>query len=146
MKYFRTDNGLNFLGNNFNSLCDECGNTRHKTVAYTPHQNGVAKRMNRTLMERVRCMLPEAKFPEYFWAEALASTTYIINRSPNIYVNMKTHEEMQRVSPLDLSNLNTFRCTTYVHTKQSKVEPRALKCMFIGYPEGVKGYKCWILL
>ncbi|KAA0066172.1 putative polyprotein [Cucumis melo var. makuwa] len=34
------------------------------------------------------------------------------------------------------------RCTTYVHTKQSKVEPRAIKCMFIGYPEGVKGYKC----
>ena len=56
LKYFRTDNGLEFLGNNFNSRCDECGITRQRTIAYTPQQNEVAKRMNRTLMERVRCI------------------------------------------------------------------------------------------
>ncbi|TYK02789.1 retrovirus-related Pol polyprotein from transposon TNT 1-94 [Cucumis melo var. makuwa] len=99
--------------------------------------------MNRTLMERVRCMLSEAKLPEDFWAEALATATYTINRSPSISINMKAPEEMWRGSPPDLSNLKTFGCTTYVHTKQSKVEPRALKCMFIGYPKGVKGYNCW---
>ncbi|KAA0040137.1 Retrovirus-related Pol polyprotein from transposon TNT 1-94 [Cucumis melo var. makuwa] len=143
VKYFRTDNGLEFLGNNFNSLCDECGITRHRTVAYTPQQNGVAERMNRTLIDRVRCMLSEAKLPEDFWAEALATTTYPTNRSPTISINMKTTEEMWKGSPPDLSNLKTFGCTVYVQTKQSKVEPRAIKCIFIGYLEGVKGLKCW---
>ena len=55
---------------------------------------------------------------------------------------MKTSEEMWKGTSPDLSNLKTFRCTTCVHTKQSKVESRALKCMFIEYPEGVKEYKC----
>ena len=91
-------------------------------------------------MERVRCMLLEAKLSKDFWAEALATTTYTINRSPNIYTNMKTLEETWRGLYLDLLNLKTFECTTYVHTKQSKVEPKALKCMFTRYPEGVKGY------
>ena len=56
MKYFRTNNSLEFLGNNFNSLYDECGITKQRIVAYTPQQDGVAERMNRTLMERVRCI------------------------------------------------------------------------------------------
>ena len=99
--------------------------------------------MNRTLMETVRCMLLEAKLSEVFWAEALATTTYTINKSPSNPINLKTSEEMWRGSSSDVSNLKTFGCIAYVHTKQSKVEPRALKCMFIGYPEGVKGYKCW---
>ncbi|KAA0060416.1 retrotransposon protein, putative, Ty1-copia subclass [Cucumis melo var. makuwa] len=119
------------------------GNSRHRTVTYTPQQNGVAERMNRTLIERVRCMLSEAKLPEDFWVESLATATYTTNRSPSISINMKTPEEMWKGSAPDLSNLKTFRCTIYIHTKQSKVEPRAIKCMFIGYPEGVKGYKCW---
>ena len=61
MKYFRTNNSLEFLGNNFNSLYDECGITKQRIVAYTPQQDGVAERMNRTLMERVRCVLSKAK-------------------------------------------------------------------------------------
>lgn len=46
---------------------------------------------------------------------------------------------------MDYPNLGIFGCLAYVHVKQDKLEPRALKCMFIGYPDGEKGYKVWNL-
>ena len=49
----------------------------------TPELNGIAERMNRTIMERVRSMLAHAKLPKTFWAEALMKTTYVINKSPS---------------------------------------------------------------
>ncbi|TYK27723.1 Retrovirus-related Pol polyprotein from transposon TNT 1-94 [Cucumis melo var. makuwa] len=119
------------------------GGSRHRTFAYTPQQNGVVERMNRTLMERKRCMVSEAKISENFWAEALASATYTMNRSPCVSTDMKTPEERWTGATSKLSNLKPFGCTAYVYIKQSKIEPRALKCMFIGYPDGVKGYKLW---
>ncbi|KAA0062924.1 retrotransposon protein, putative, Ty1-copia subclass [Cucumis melo var. makuwa] len=115
--------------------------SRHRTVAYTLQQNGVAERMNRTLMERVRCMISEAKISENFWAEALATATYTVNRSPCVSIDMKTPEERWTGATPKLFNLKPFGCTAYVYIKQNKIEPRALKCMFIGYPDFVKGYK-----
>jgi len=53
----RTDNGLEFVSEQFNEFCRKRGIKRHRTVAYTPQQNGLAERMNRTLLEHVRCML-----------------------------------------------------------------------------------------
>ena len=53
----RTDNGLEFCNSEFNSLCADHGIARHKTVPGTPQRNGVAERMNHTILERVRCIL-----------------------------------------------------------------------------------------
>ena len=47
--------------------------------------------------------------------------------------------------PADYSSLKVFGALAYALIKQDKLEPRALKCVFIGYPEGVKGYKLWKL-
>ena len=60
MKCLRTDNGLEFCFDEFNTLCKKEGIVRHRTVRHTPQQNSVAERMNRTLMEKVRCMLSNA--------------------------------------------------------------------------------------
>ncbi|KAA0051442.1 Retrovirus-related Pol polyprotein from transposon TNT 1-94 [Cucumis melo var. makuwa] len=98
---------------------------------------------SRTSMERVRCMISEAKISKTFWAEALTTATYTVNRSPCVSIDMKTPEERWIGATPKLSNLKPFGCTTYVYIKQSKIEPRALKCMFIGYPDGVKDYKLW---
>jgi transposase InsO family protein len=53
----RTDNGGEFHGNEFEEFCKKCGIAREKTTPYTPQQNGVAERMNKTLMEKERSML-----------------------------------------------------------------------------------------
>lgn len=66
LKVLRTDNGLEFVSEQFNEFCRKIGIKRHKTIPHTPQQNGLAKRMNRTILERVRCMLLSAGLPKTF--------------------------------------------------------------------------------
>ena len=69
----------------------------------------------------------------------------MLNRCPSTALNLKTPEEAWSGHPANYSRLKVFGCTTYAHVKQDKLQPRALKCIFLGYPEGVKGYKLWCL-
>jgi len=45
--------------------------------------------------------------------------------------------------PADYSNLKVFGVLAFAHVKQDKLNARAVKCIFMGYPKGVKGYKLW---
>ena len=60
IKFLRTDNGTEFTSKEFDNYCKKDGIERHKTTVYTPQQNGVAERMNMTLLERARSMLSNA--------------------------------------------------------------------------------------
>ncbi|KAL0318336.1 UNVERIFIED_CONTAM: Retrovirus-related Pol polyprotein from transposon TNT 1-94 [Sesamum angustifolium] len=133
LKVLRTDNGLEFCNQSFSNLCDECGIKRHKTNPYTPQQNGVAERMNRTLLEKVRCMLISSGLPKSFWGEALITAAYLINRSPSVPLNGKIPE-------LCLSSLRVFGCSAFVHQSVDKLAPRKM----CGYPDGIKGYRLWL--
>lgn len=66
IKTLRTDNGTEFCNSDFDALCVEHGIRRHKNVPYTPQHNGVAERMNRTLLDRVRAILVTSGLPNYF--------------------------------------------------------------------------------
>jgi len=88
-KVLRMDNGGEFYGNEFEEFCKKCGIVRKNTTPYTPQQNGVAKRMNRTLMEKARCMLSGAGIGQEFWAEAVGTTCYLVNKSPLSALNEK---------------------------------------------------------
>ncbi|KAG8498724.1 hypothetical protein CXB51_005090 [Gossypium anomalum] len=79
-------------------------------------QNGVAERMNRTIMEKVRCMLSNANLPKSFWAEAAASTAcFLINRSPSVAIEKKTPQEVWSGNPANYSDLKIFGCPAYAH-------------------------------
>ncbi|GJW24820.1 retrovirus-related pol polyprotein from transposon TNT 1-94, partial [Tanacetum coccineum] len=86
----RKDNGLEFYNQEINNLCKENGIARHLTVTGTPQQNGLAKRMNMTLLNKVRCLLIQSGFPDSFWAEATVTEAYMINRSPSTALEKKT--------------------------------------------------------
>ena len=145
IKRLHIDNGLEFYSEPFNDFCKENGIARHRTVAGTPQQNGLAERFNVTILERVRCMLLSAKLPKIFWAEAIMTAVYLINKCPSTALNFKTPEEIWSGHPPSLKQLKVFGCVAYAHIKQDKLEPRVVKCIFLGYPEGVKGYKLWCL-
>lgn len=78
IKHLQTDNGLEFYSDEFNELCKSEGIVRHLIVRHTPQQNGIAERMNRMIMEKVRCMLPNVNLPKSFWAEAISTACFSI--------------------------------------------------------------------
>src|SRR6266498_3007691 len=99
--------------------------------------------MNRTIISKARCMLSNAGLHRYFWAEASFTACYLINQSPSIAIDKKTPIEVWSSSPADYSQLRVFGYTAYAHVDNGKLEPRAIKCIFLGYKSGVKGYKLW---
>ncbi|KAG8487854.1 hypothetical protein CXB51_018699 [Gossypium anomalum] len=83
-----------FLKQKSDILCKSEGIVRHLTVRHTPQQNGVTERMNRTIMEKVRCMLSNANLLKSFWAEAASTACFLINRSPSVAIEKKTPQEV----------------------------------------------------
>ena len=73
------------------------------------------------------------------------TVVYLINKCPSTALNFKTPKEIWSGHPPSLKQLKVFGCVAYDHIKQDKLEPRAVKCIFIGYPQGVKRYKLWCL-
>ena len=145
VKKLKTDNGLEFCNKEFDESCSESGIGRYKTIPYAPQQNGVVERMNRTILERVRSILNESGLPKVFWAEAVNTAVYVINRSPSSGIGDKVPEEVWSKSVPKLDHLRRFGCVCYYHSDNGKLQPRAKKGIFIGYPGGVKGYKVWSL-
>ena len=84
MKYLCTDNGGEYTSNEFKSNYSEKGIGHEKIVPSTPQKNGVAERMNRTIVENVKCMLRITNLPKSFWCDAIQTACYLINRSPSI--------------------------------------------------------------
>lgn len=80
LKCLRTDNGLEFLSSQFDKYCKLKWIKRHRTVPNNPQQNGVAERINRNLLERVRCMILDSGIPKSFWGEAVATAAALINK------------------------------------------------------------------
>nr|GFB93301.1 putative ribonuclease H-like domain-containing protein [Tanacetum cinerariifolium] len=77
----RTDNGTEFKNKTLAKFFDEVGITQQFSAARTPQQNGIVERRNRTLVEAARTMLTFANLPSFLWAEAIATTCFIQNRS-----------------------------------------------------------------
>lgn len=75
IKNIRTDNGGEYISGEFIKFCEREGIKHEYTIAYTPEQNGVAERMNRTLTEKAECFLFDADLEKQFWAEAVSTMT-----------------------------------------------------------------------
>ncbi|GKG18422.1 retrovirus-related pol polyprotein from transposon TNT 1-94, partial [Tanacetum coccineum] len=118
VKKSRTDNGLEFCNREFEQLCIESGIARHLTIVRMPQQNGVAERMNITLMDKVRYLLIQSGLPKTFWVEETYTAAYLINRSPSRMIEKKTPMEMWSGHPSDYGMLRIFGCVAYPHDEQ----------------------------
>jgi hypothetical protein len=132
IKRLRTNNGMEFCGSEFNKFCKYEGIVRHRTVSYTSYHNGVAVRMNMTLLERARCMLSNDGLSRDFWAEAINTTCYLVNHSPSTAIDCKTPYKVWSGTPADYSFLKPLGCPSYCQVNDGKLEPRSNKCIFLG--------------
>jgi histone deacetylase 1/2 len=93
-------------------------------------------------------MLNEKKLPNYFWAEAVTITIYIMNQTPTTTIHGMTLTKIFIGKKLDVSYFIVFGCIVYVHDpdeNKSKLDPKVNKCIFIGYSLKQKGYRCFNL-
>jgi hypothetical protein len=148
IKCLRSNGRGEYFSNAFSEYLKEHGIQRKHSCSYSPQQNGVAKRKNMHITEITRAMLNEKNLPYYFWAEAVATIVYIMNRTPTIVVHGMTPKEKFTGKKPIVSHLRVFGCIAYVHVpdeKRSKLNPKAEKCIFIGYSLDKKRYRCFNL-
>jgi transposase InsO family protein len=94
VKCLMTDSGTEYTNDEFRDFCEHHSIKRHFIVCKTPHQNGVAERMNRSIAERAQCLRLNAGLAKILWADAVSMACYLINRSPRIALDGKVAEEV----------------------------------------------------
>ena len=102
--------------------------------------------MNMTLNERARSMRLHAILPKTFWADAISTATYLVNREPNVPLNGEIPEEAWTGKEVIPSHLRVFGCVSYVHidsNKRDKLDSKSRKYFFIGYGPDDFGYHFW---
>jgi transposase InsO family protein len=139
----RIDKGGEYMSNEFIDYMLDHGITRQYTVRARPQQNGVAERANRTIEEHVVAMLKESRLPPSFLGQAVAAYVHIWNRCSTTSLTSKTPYELWHRKTPDVSHLRVWGCTAYVHIQKDKrtgIGSHMEKCVFIGYPDGYKGW------
>ncbi|GJX76308.1 retrotransposon protein, putative, ty1-copia subclass [Tanacetum coccineum] len=140
IKALRSDRGGEYLSQEFKDYLGKNGIVQHLTSPYTPQQNGVSERRNRTLLDMVRSMFNLTTLPLSFWDYALESAVRILNMVPTKKVD-KTPYEIWHGKVPNLSYLKVWGCEAYVKRDSAdKLQQRSVKCIFVGYPKETMGY------
>lgn len=144
IKCLRTDRGGEFCSNDFLKFCRDSGIKRQLTSPYTPQQNGVAERKNRTLVEMVRCMMHTQGLSNFYWSKAIQTAVYLLNISyTRSLANLTSYECWFGKKP-SVKHLKVFGCLAYVHVNdenRKKLDAKSEKCVFIGYSDHSKAYR-----
>ena len=146
LKTIRSDRGGEFVNSKVEAWLHSKGIAHQKTVPYSPQQNGVAERLNRTLVEKTRAELFDAGLGKEFWGEAMHVASYLRNRSPAAGLSTTPYEAFTGVKP-DVSHLRVFGCPVWVKVPDQhrrKLDPKGVKGIFVGYEPGTKGYRIWL--
>jgi hypothetical protein len=134
------------MSHDFLIYCIHNGIKRQLSQAKTPQQNGVAERRNRTIIERARSMVVEARLPRYLWTEAVNTANYIVNLSPTSANLGMTPEQRYSGKTPTVTHLKVFGNITFVHipkTNRKKLETKTMRCIFLGYDTESKVYRLY---
>jgi transposase InsO family protein len=131
----RTDQGREYLSRKFSSLCMDENIRQEFTSSYTPEENGVSERYNRTIIEMVRTMLTESNLPQTFWSYASLQACFILNRSPHAFLGNRTPFEVLYEQNASYLNLHPFGCQVDIFVpkhKRNKLENPTQPGIFLG--------------
>ncbi|WVZ15253.1 hypothetical protein V8G54_012819 [Vigna mungo] len=147
MQMIRSDNGTEYTSKKFNKFCEDTGVEHQLTAPYSPQQNGTAERKNRTIMEMARCLLHDKDLPKKFWAEAVNTAVFLLNRLPTKALQHRTPFEAWYGYKPELFNLKIFGCLcfSYIpHIKRDKLDKKAESGIFVGYSLISKAYRIYL--
>ena len=129
------------------NYCDEHGISHNFSAPRTPQQNGVVERKNRTLEEMARTMLIARGLPRNFWAGAVNTTCYILNRVLIRPITSKTPYEFFKGVKPSISYFRVFGCKYFVHVNGKrnigKFDLRSDEVLFLGYSSHSKAYRVY---
>ncbi|GJT37935.1 retrovirus-related pol polyprotein from transposon TNT 1-94 [Tanacetum coccineum] len=144
VKQLRTDNGTEFKNSTLVNFCDEKGISQNFSSPYTPEQNGVAERKNRTLIEAARTMLLGSVFSKQYWTEVVGNACYTQNRSTIVKRHLKTPYEIFHKRIPNISFLHVFGCPVYIHNHKDhlgKFDEKANDGYLLGYSLVSKAFR-----
>ncbi|KAJ9554092.1 hypothetical protein OSB04_018137 [Centaurea solstitialis] len=145
IKCLRTDNGGEYMSKEFLAYCEKEGIRRQLTCPNTPQQNGVAERKLAHLTSVCLSWLHAKNLPKELWAEAMSCACYVVNRLPSWLGKEATPFELAYHEKPDVSDFRVFGSLCYVHVpkgSRTKLDPKAQKCVFVGYDSRRKGWRC----
>ena len=143
-KWIRFDNGKELINDKLKKLAADEGIIIEASAPYSPSQNGVAERFNRTLLEIARAMLIAGNLPTFLWDEAVAHAAYLRNRAPTRALNGKTPYEAWHDKRPNVSHLREFGCDVWVldeSKNRTKLDPKSKKMTFVGFMDGSKSIR-----
>lgn len=148
IKTLRTDNGSEFVNSSVIELLCRYGIEHQKSVVYTPQQNGRAEREMRTLTEAARTMINSRNLGKEFWAEAINTAVYVINRTGPTNVENKSPAQLwfSNDKPFNATLLKEFGVEVAAlipKQKRQKLDPKSRIGIFVGYGEQTKGYRVY---
>nr|GEV03156.1 hypothetical protein [Tanacetum cinerariifolium] len=143
IKSLHSDRGGEYMSQEFLDHLKDHEIIAHRTPPYTSQHNGVSERRNRTLLDMFRSMMSQTTLPKSFWDYALETAARILNMVPTKKVEKTPYEVWHGKVP-KLSYLKVWGCEALVKrdtlTKPDKLEPRSIKCIFVGYPKEMMRY------
>jgi transposase InsO family protein len=144
---FRTDNAREYLDSAFQQFLESRGIIHQTSCVRTPQQNGIAERKNGPILAIARALMLQMNVPKIFWADAVLTASYLLNRMPSRILKGKSPFEMlfPGKNPFSVPP-RVFGCVSFVHNhspNRDKLDPRAHKCIFLGYSRTQKGYRCY---
>lgn len=140
IKFIRTDNGGEYISDDFNNLLVKNKIKHTYTCPYSPHQNGTAERSWRTLFDMARALLIESKLPKFLWPYAINTAAYIRNRCFVQRIKDTPFHLITKITP-DLSQLHIFGSVCYSYLNNGKkLDPRSKKGYFVGYDKSSPSY------
>ncbi|GJX84602.1 zinc finger, CCHC-type containing protein [Tanacetum coccineum] len=144
LRSFRTDRGGEFTSREFTRYCKENGILRQLTAPYSPQQNGIVERRNRSVMSTTRSMLKAMHMPQIFWAEAIRHGVYVLNRVPTKALKDSTPYEALKGRKPNLKHLRIFGCKAYAKVTKphlKKLDDRSKELIYLGTEPGSKAYR-----
>ena len=146
VKRFRTDNGLEFCNKELSEYFRSAGIKHEKSNVETPQMNGVAERINRTLLDLTRSMLKSAYLPPKFWTEAVTTAAYIKNRVCHSTIRDQIPFTVWTEKIPSVRHLKAYGCLAYARLPdqgRKKLDDKAAECIFVGYATQTRGYRLW---